>query len=151
MNPEEVAKKYIDQGKTMQLGTFREDWPVSVVSLYYIPSDDYSSLYWMSEPRRRHSHDIKREPRVGGAITIREDWPTLGLQFKGTANVVDDIDEIQKATDKYTEKYGSAAEGFTERYKAGKNKHLFYKLTMTSLELIDNENFPGDQIEIPLG
>ncbi len=149
MNPLEIAKKCFDEGKVMQLGTSHEGHP-RVNSVYYITSDDYHNVYWMSEPRRQHSKDIKVDPRVAGAIAIDTNWPVVGLQFIGMANEVDDLDEIKDITDKYNAKYDYVAEGFVERYKAGRNKHLFYRLALTSLELFDQENFAGDPVEVPL-
>jgi uncharacterized protein YhbP (UPF0306 family) len=143
------AKNFFDTGKVMQLGTTRDGYS-SVTSVFYVPSEDYRSVYWMSEPRRRHSQDIEKDSRVSGTIVIREDWPTASLQFRGTAGAVEDLDEIEKATDTYTAKYPNTAEGFVERYKEGRNKHLFYKLTMTTLELLDNDNFSDGPVAIEL-
>ncbi len=145
----EAAKKCFDEGRVMQLGTSHKGQP-RVNSVYYAASDDYRSVYWMSEPRRRHSIDLVDEPRTAGAIAVKEDWPVIGLQFIGMADEVHDLDEIRMAADKYNRKYDYVAEGFVKRYQEGKNKHLFYKLTITDLELFDQVNFAGDPIGIRL-
>lgn len=143
------AKKYFDEGRVMQLGTSHEGQP-RVNSVFYVPSDDYRTVYWMSEPRRRHSEDIVREPRVAGAVAIKIDWPVVGLQFTGEASVVDDEDEISTIIEKYNQKYDYVADGFVERFKAGTNKHLLYRLSIASLELFDQENFAGDPVTVQL-
>lgn len=149
MAPSDAAKKYFDQGRVMQLGTLHDGKP-RVNSVYYVPSDDYRCLYWMSEPRRRHSNDLLQNADVAGAIVIKDTWPVIGLQFSGTAHAVDDADEIQHAADKYNAKYDNVADGFADRFKNGTNKHLFYKLSMTNLEIFDQEESAGEPVEISL-
>lgn len=149
MDPVEAAKKYFDTGKVMQLGTLRDGQP-RVNSVYYVPADDYRSVYWMSEPKRRHSEDIQKEPRAAGAIAIKTGWPVIGLQFVGMASEVTQINEISGVIEKYNVKYENVAKGFVERFKAGSNQHSLYRLDMTTIELFDQQNFAGDPIEIYL-
>jgi uncharacterized protein YhbP (UPF0306 family) len=149
MAPEEAGKKYFDHGRVMQLGTVHDGRP-RVNSVYYVPSDDYRSVYWMSEPRRRHSVDAEQNANVAGAIVIKDTWRVIGLQFDGIAHVVDDLEEIEYMTAKYNVKYDNAAAGFVKRFQDGKSRHLFYKLVMTSLEIFDQENYGDDPVEILL-
>lgn len=149
MNALEIAKRCFDEGRAMQLGTSHDGQP-RVNSVYYVTSDDYRNVYWMSEPRRRHSQDLKHDARAAGAIAIKTDWPVVGLQFTGVGDIVHDLDEIKKVTEKYNQKYDYVAKGFIKRYEEGKNKHLFYKLTIASLELFDENNFPEGPIKVTL-
>jgi uncharacterized protein YhbP (UPF0306 family) len=149
MSPLDSAKKCFDEGRVMQLGTSHDGQP-RVNTVFYVASADCRSVYWMSEPRRRHSEDIMSESRVAGAIAVKTDWPVVGLQFIGTASVVEDTDEMTAIIDSYNKKYDYAAEGFVERFKEGNNKHLLYKISITSLELFDQANFAGDPVAIAL-
>lgn len=147
MNSSEFVKKYLDEGQVMQLGTSHDGQP-RVNTVFYVPSDDYRAVYWMSEPRRRHSEDIANDARVAGAIAIKTDWPVVGLQFIGQASVVDGEEEMTIIIKKYNQKYDYVAEGFVERFKEGTNKHLLYRMSITSMELFDQENFAGDAVAI---
>ena len=149
MNPFESAVKCFNQGRVMQVGTSHDGQP-RVNSVYYVASSDCRNVYWMSEPRRRHSEDIANETRVAGAIAVKADWPVIGLQFTGEASVVDDIEEMTGVIEAYNQKYDYMAEGFVERFNEGKNKHLLYKMTIKTLELFDQENFAGDPVTIEL-
>lgn len=147
MRASDVALKCFAEGKVMQLGTSQGEQP-RVNSVYYVTSDNCRSVYWMSEPRRRHSEDILQNPLVAGAIALKTDWPVVGLQFAGRAMVVDDINELAVVVDKYNEKYDYVAKGFVDRFKDGTNKHSVYKLDITTLELFDQEHFAGDPVTV---
>lgn len=149
MNPLESVKECFDQGRVMQLGTSHDGQP-RVNSVYYVASSDCRNVYWMSEPHRRHSEDIAIEARVAGAIAIKTDWPVMGLQFDGEASVVEDAEEMAGVIEAYNQKYDYVAEGFAERFKEGRNKHLLYKMTLKTLELFDQQNFAGNPVAIEL-
>lgn len=145
MNPKTVATQYLQQGRVMQIATLHEGTP-RVNSVYYVPAADMSAVYWMSEPRRRHSDDVLKDARMAGAIAIKTDWPVAGLQFTGKGSVLQDEAKLQKVIDAYNEKYHDAAKGLLERIQDGTNKHLIYELTIESLELFDGVNFPGGDV-----
>lgn len=150
MNPKEVAGKYLREGRVMQLATAHGDQP-RANSLYYVASDDMKSVYWLSEPRRRHSKDIQDNPRVAGAIAIKTDLPVAGLQFEGDASEVSNREEQQYAIEKYSDKYEGSVKGLYDRMVAGTNKHHLYKVAIRKLELFDEINFPaGEAITIDL-
>ncbi len=150
MNPKEIAGKYLREGRVMQLATAHGDQP-RANSLYYVASDDLRSVYWLSEPQRRHSRDIQDNPRVAGAIAIKTDLPVAGLQFEGDASEVLDSEEQQYAIDKYSDKYDGSVKGLYNRMVAGTNKHHLYKIAIRKLELFDEANFPdNDAILIDL-
>jgi uncharacterized protein YhbP (UPF0306 family) len=145
VNPREIAGKYLREGRVMQLATAHGDQP-RANSLYYVASDDLKSVYWLSEPERRHSRDIQDNPRVAGAIAIKTDLPVAGLQFEGDASEVLDSEEQQYAIEKYSAKYDGSVEGLYDRMVAGTNKHHLYKIAIRKLELFDEVNFPDSQV-----
>ena len=138
MTPREVANKYFLEGKVMQIATLHGGSP-RVNSVYYMVAEDMSAVYWMSEPRRRHSVDVLDDARMAGAIAVKTDWPVGGLQFTGKGSVLEDTDELRLIIDRYNEKYHGAAEGLYERIADGTNKHLIYKLTIDTLEVFDGK------------
>lgn len=150
MKPETIAKDYLQQGRVMQIATLHDGSP-RVNSVYYVPANDMSAVYWMSEPRRRHSDDVLKDARMAGAIAIKTDWPVAGLQFIGKGSVLQDEEKLRKIIDAYNEKYHDAAKGLFERIQEGTNKHLIYELAIESLELFDGVNFPGGEVvPVPL-
>ncbi len=140
MNPKELAGRYMEEGKVMQLATLHDDQP-RANSLYYVASRDLRFVYWLSEATRRHSLDIVKNPLVGGAIVVKADLPVVGIQFSGEASKVIDHDEQKEVLEQYNEKYGDTAKGLYERMVAGKNKHHLYKIAIRELELFDEVNF----------
>jgi uncharacterized protein YhbP (UPF0306 family) len=136
MDTSKLAKKYFREARVLQIGTLHDGAP-RVNSVYFVPADDFSAVYWMSEPHRRHSEDVLKDPRMSGAIAFKTDWPVAGLQFSGEGSVLDAGDELQSIIDMYNEKYNNAAKGLYERIQDGTNKHFIYKLTIGSLEILD--------------
>jgi uncharacterized protein YhbP (UPF0306 family) len=145
MNPKTIAADYLQQGRVMQIASLHDGSP-RVNSVYYVPADDLAAVYWMSEPRRRHSEDILKDTRMAGAIAIKTDWPVAGVQFTGKGSVLQDQEKLQKIIAAYNEKYHDAAKGLYERIQDGTNKHLIYELALESLELFDGVNFPGGEV-----
>lgn len=138
MDAKTLAAQYFSEARVMQIGTLHDGAP-RVNSVYFVPSEDFSAVYWMSEPRRRHSDDMLNDPRMAGAIAYKVDWPVAGLQFTGKGSVLEDHDELRAIIDRYNEKYHGAANGLFERIQDGTNKHLIYKLTIEALELFDGK------------
>ncbi len=150
-NLQETASRHLIMGRIMQLGTVTRDGQPRVNSVYFVVSSNSRSVYWMSEPDRRHSIDILNDNRVAGAIAVKTDHPVMGVQFMGTASEVTEADEVKRVVDLYNEKYNGDADGFYERFQAGTNKHHLYKMTISSLELFDEVNFPDiSPVIVPL-
>lgn len=150
MKPREAAEKYMDEGRLMQLGTLHGKDQPRVNTVYYVTSADYRNVYWLSEPDRQHSVDLRKNPRVAGAVAIKADLPVIGLQFTGVAGEVIDHTEIKTAVDRYNAKYDNSAGAFYDRVLRGKNKHRLYRMSITRLELFDEIHFGNDPIEISL-
>jgi ribonuclease HI len=137
----EHAHACLDVGQVMQLGTLHEGHP-RVNSVYFVVNDVATKVYWMSEPHRRHSEDIVVDNRVSGAVAVKTNYPVIGIQFMGTAQVVNADDEVKMAAEKYAAKYNGFGGDFYDRFKEGTNKHQLYSLTIESLELFDEVHFP---------
>lgn len=140
-----LALEYLQSGRVMQIATLQNGRP-RVSSVYYVVNLDGKSVYWISEPRRRHSRSLESNSHVGAAIVIRPDLPVVGLQFVGTAAKVTDMDEIQKYTQLYSDKYDGVGGQLYERMVAGTNKNELYKIDIENLEIFDDKNYPGDEV-----
>ncbi len=142
LTPAEHAESMLTVGQTMQLASLHDGAP-RVTSVFFVPSDDLTALYWLSEPSRRHSVDCEADSRVAAAIAVKTDMPVRGLQAMGNATRVTDIEEIRQVTEKYSKKYHGLASDFVERFTQGNNQHQLYKMTLTSLELFDEVHYSG--------
>lgn len=140
MTPLDSALYLITEGRTMQLGTLHGDTP-RVTSVYYVASSDASSVYWLSEPDRRHSVDCEKHSAVGGAVAVKTDHPVRGIQLTGIASVVQNFEEITTTCELYAKKYNGLGADFPKKFLNKENKHVLYKMTLTSLELFDEVYF----------
>lgn len=144
MSIQEHAHLHFRSAQVMQLGTMHGSQP-RVNSVYFVPNDEDTAVYWMSEPGRRHSADCIENPRAAGAVAVKTDHPVIGLQFIGEASEVFNAEEVKIAAALYSAKYNGYAADFYDRFVDGTNKHHLYKLTISSLELFDEVNYPGGQ------
>ncbi len=141
MNKEKLVAEYLEDSRLMQVATVDGDKPW-ICTVYFV-CDERKNLYWMSTPERRHSKEIKNHNKVAVAIVVKHDWPIIGLQVEGVAEMITDIDEIESVASKYVAKYG-VGKDFVKNYKAGTAQHRLYKVTPKAMVLFDEVNFSGD-------
>lgn len=118
-----MGTKMVANAKVMQIATVGENGKPWVASVYFVLVGN--KYYWLSEPRRRHSKEIAKNPNIAVAIVVKEDMPVIGLQAEGVATEVKEIKTIIKVMPKYIKKYG-VGKNFAERAKKGINKHKLY-------------------------
>jgi nitroimidazol reductase NimA-like FMN-containing flavoprotein (pyridoxamine 5'-phosphate oxidase superfamily) len=58
VNVREKIKQVLEQGYILSLGTYDENGPW-VADVRYISDDDFN-IYWMSDPKFRHSEAIEK-------------------------------------------------------------------------------------------
>jgi uncharacterized protein YhbP (UPF0306 family) len=142
MNAKDLIKQYINQPIIMQLATCVNNQPwVCTVHFY---ADDKLNLYWVSRNDRRHSKEIKVNPKVSATILIHEntateDW-VIAVTLEGIAEVVDES-IIQNVGQDYVNKTAKDPE-LLAKIVDGPDK--FYRLIPSSIVLFDNKNFPKD-------
>ncbi len=134
---------HLRSGQTMQLATIHEGSP-RACSVYFVPSEDNTAVYWFSEPDRIHSLNIVENPKVALAIVVKSDMPVIGLQGTGTASIVTDTAEIKYVSDEYAAKYNGQGKYYIDRFTAGTHKHSLYKLAIQSLTLFDEVHFSDE-------
>lgn len=130
-----VIREYIlevlEKGYLVSLGT-HDDGGVWVADVNYIYDNDLN-IYWISVPHVRHSVAVAKNSNVAGAITVSSAGEeNLGIQFSGTASLIEPDDEL------------------IARYFAKKNKPVdqnilegrqWYRLQPNKIELIDQKLF----------
>lgn len=89
MNLKKLIRDYLKEAKLMQLATSvnNKPWVCSV----WFGFDVDLNIYWFSSTKRRHSKEVMKNPKVGGAIVYPHTPkdPPRGLQFEGTAKMAD--------------------------------------------------------------
>lgn len=141
MEPLELIRQYLPQGRMMQIATVSGDQPW-ICTVYFV-EDDQLNLYWLSWPTRRHSQEIAANNKIAVAVPVKFDKPVVGVQAEGTAEVVTDKQVVADVMRRYVERYNSGQQ-FYERFAVGQNQHVLYKFTPSKFVLFDEVSFPSD-------
>lgn len=103
----ELADKiaaYLDRHTVMTMATVDGDGPHAVSLMY---AREAFTLYWLSDPKVRHSRHIEPTTRVSVTVAGQyEDFKEIqGLQMKGWAGKIEDGREEKKAFDLLKARY----------------------------------------------
>lgn len=139
MNKQNLIKKYLQDGRVMQLATSVGDQPW-VCTVYYVMDRNFN-IYWLSFPSRRHSQEISKNNKVAITVPVKFELPVVGVQAVGIAEEVVDQATVKVVMDLYSSKY-DAGHSFYENFKEGTNRHQMYKLIPSNFVLFDELNFP---------
>lgn len=128
----------------MQLATSCNDKPW-VCTVYFVHDENFN-IFWVSSPKRRHSQELSANPNVSATIVIYDDpsGERVGFQIEGTASLVSDAVEIQKAARLYVDKYKSGKEYFLQ-LTADNPEQFIYKLKPNNIALFDQSQSPAIQ------
>ncbi len=137
-SPLDLLQEYFKSSRLLQLATTGQQGQPWICTVYFVADPD-NNLYWLSYPTRRHSQDIANNNQVASTIVVKSDLPVIGIQLEGTATVVDDKNVIATVMKQYVAKYDSG-KTFYERFIAGDNKHIMYKLEPKHIYLFDEVN-----------
>lgn len=149
MEPLELIRQYLPQGRMMQIATVNGGQPW-ICTVYFV-EDEELNLYWLSLPTRRHSQEIAAYNKVAVAVPVKFDKPVIGIQAEGLAEEVTDKQFIADVMRRYVERYNSGQQ-FYDRFVAGQNQHVLYRFMPASYVLFDEVSFPDDgRKEISLG
>lgn len=140
MKVRDVVVKYLDEARIMQVATCVDNQPWACT--VYFAVDNLHNLYWISLPTRRHSEEIRSNPRVAGVIVKPHNYgdKVRGLQFQGEAREVTAAAEVHALAEAYMERYTRS--GLAEEIITGSNPHHLYQIKPTAFVLFDEVNFP---------
>jgi len=143
MDIRERVIELLNSGRVMSLGTVDEGgvWVADVIYTY----DKDFNIYWMSDPKTRHSQAIGKNNKVAGTITASNNSgePGFGIQFAGSARMIREkqfsltIQLLARRKYKIPSKWVNLLKG-----------DVWYKLVPSKIELIDEENFGYDKQEL---
>ena len=120
---------------------------VHAASVMYAP--DGFDLYWMSDPKSRHSQHLERSSAVAATIAPDyTDFPEIrGLQIAGTAARLGQAQEAAYARALMLQRYAflrelaAAPEALRQAFETG----AFYRLRPQTITLIDNSRGFGQK------
>lgn len=147
-----LIEEYLKKAKLMQLATSVDNQPW-VCSVWFAADNDLN-IYWFSSTTRRHSNEVVKNQKVAAAIALPQtpEDPPRGLQFQGTAELLTDQEDIDKAISIYAGRIFSK-ETIKEFMKNREKPHKFYRIKPTQFVLFDVVNFPDNsrqEYNVPL-
>ncbi len=143
------ALRYLETHNALTLATVGPEGPWAA-SLFYV--NDAFLLYWLSDPRTRHSQNIARNPHV--AVTINEDyrdWRLIqGIQMEGTAEQIGTIRDVEGPMRLYAAKYPFLSNWRDPPPTLAKalGTARVYRLTPTRVLFVDNTKAFGHREEV---
>lgn len=136
-----LIEEYLDKARLMQVATSKNNqpWACSV----YFAYDDALNLYWISQPSRRHSQEIRINDKVAGTIVLPHTPgdDVRGLQFQGTAKELTQRKDIEQAMKLYAKRYGMDAKRVSAIVE-NIDGHMCYVVHPVLYVLFDEVNFP---------
>ena|SRR3989344_559899 len=143
MEVEDLIKQYLSEAKMMQLATTSGGQPW--VCTVWFAADQDLNIYWFSSTTRRHSGEVKNNPKVAAAIALPQSPqdPPRGLQLQGDAEELNDNAKIAMAKSLF------AGRIFDEQtidnlINHPEKPHKFYKIKPSLFVLFDAVNFPDE-------
>lgn len=140
---EGLIRQYLKEAKMMQLATAMGNQPWACTVWFAIDED--LNIYWFSSTTRRHSKEVKANPKVAGAITLPHTPkdPPRAVQFEGIAKELTDQKDISKARSVYESRIFDTVT--IDSLIANPEKpHRFYKIKPSLFVLFDVINFPDE-------
>jgi uncharacterized protein YhbP (UPF0306 family) len=141
------AKEYIKKGKLMQLATVKDDQPW-IVNCWYTCDDDFN-FYFISGPNRRHSEELKNNPKVACSITphyplVELGQKVQGFMFEGIAEEVKGV-SLTEIFNNFVTKWKLATKHINlKRLKKGGVGSRLYRVKATKIVWFDEVNFPEE-------
>jgi len=143
--PRDVLEEYVATGKALQLATLSPDGAPAVCNLWYAYQFRPDRLWFISRPAREHCENLRRDPRVAGAVLAIElvdpGHPVRGVSFTGRAAQLP-ATGIDEQISVYAGRWPSTSRAIdAHRLASGDAHHLVYEITVERWILYDEQNF----------
>lgn len=144
---EKVIRAYLPEIIHLSLATSQDNIPWSS-ELHYVYDSDLN-IYFRSLPSRRHSIEIRANPKVSGSIMKQHvvGEAPRGIYFVGEASELANVDNLHPAYIEYGKRFGTNESILEEAKKP--DGHKFYKISVQTFYLFDGkESNPGKKYEL---
>ena len=142
MDLRNLIEEYLKEANMLQVVTAKDNQPWAAT--VYFAFDKNLNLYWISKPDRRHSVEIRENPKVAGVVVLAHTHgdKVRGLQLEGVAEEMsaEGIDEGLKV---YSERFWLPEERI-KAILADTDGHRVYIIRPTLFVLFDEKNFPDN-------
>jgi uncharacterized protein YhbP (UPF0306 family) len=143
----DVLKDYVHGGKLMQVATVAS--PGSdpyLCSVWYDAHFEPDLVRFISRHDRRHSRNIRLDPRVAGAIVaiplVGLGQPARGVTFTGVAHELPSCG-IDRPVEQFCGRWPQARSAIDPgKLAADATPSQLYEIRITEWTLFDEENFP---------
>lgn len=141
MDVRSLILEYLSKVQTMQLGTAHNNQPW-VTTVYFV-NDVNLNLYWLSDPERRHSKEIEKNPKVGGTFVLPQLYgeKVRGLRFEGEARRLEG-EENNNGVLIYQSRFWIVED--RAKTHNGPMTHTCYQIRAKTYYLYDEINFPDN-------
>lgn len=140
MDLRNLIEDYLKEANMLQVVTSCDNQPWAAT--VYFAFDKNLNLYWISKPDRRHSIEIRKNPKVAGVVVLPHVHgdKVRGLQLEGLAEEMgaEGIDEALKV---YSERFW-LSEDRMKAILADTDGHVLYIIRPSLFVLFDEKNFP---------
>lgn len=142
MDLRNLIEEYLKEANMLQVVTAKDNQPWAAT--VYFAYDANLNLYWLSKPDRRHSQEIRSNPKVGGVVVLAHVHgdKVRGLQLEGKAEEMGEVG-IDEALKVYSDRFWLPEEKM-KAILADKDGHRVYKIQPTLFVLFDEKNFPDN-------
>jgi|GEM_PF-805196 len=142
-SPQSLIVNYLDAARIMHVAT-SDDQGVWCAAVYFAV-DNQHAIYWLSDPKARHSRSIPegQSVTIAGAFTLPQQYgqPQQGLQVEGEATLIK-LEEIEGLYESYAERF--TAHGLVDDILAGRDKRRLYQLKPARFVLLDEKFMPDE-------
>lgn len=141
-----LIEDYLKEAKLMTLATCDKDKPWAATVWFIF--DDKLNLYFISQKQRRHSLELKRNPKIAGTIVFPHEIfgvKVRGIQFEGEAYEASAL-ELPNAYTLFAKRFPKVKENIKSVMDIIKNitRVRFYKIVPSRIVLYDEVNFPDN-------
>lgn len=146
-----LLTEYLSANRLMQLATSHENHPW-ICSVYFA-FDEHLSLYFISKTFRRHSKELRINPRVAAAICAPPaspfEMPARGVQLEGEAIEVNELELADKYLSSYCTRFPAARKIYDSAGAiTGNAIPRIYKITPSRIVLFDEEHYPAEPQQV---
>ncbi len=142
-SPLQAAARLLKSQSTLTLSTADGDNAPHAAPLFYLYGDGLR-LFWLSDPKSRHSRNLGRDPRAAVSV-YREtsDWRKIrGVQLRGSVSIVSDPARREKIVDSYKRHFQLSA-----RFEAAILRCTVYCFEPAWVRYLDNTKRFGYSVE----
>lgn len=133
----------VESNRLSSLATVTPDSKAHIATAFYV-YDGELRFYILTPPETDHGRNLADNDSIALAIyDSHQQWTDnkQGLQIFGTAELVEEEDEVEEALELYTERFPAVEQFASSPQEARGLESSFYRITPERIKLFDEPNF----------